>query len=749
MSEVNRDIYPLGQTGLNGMQICANKLNAYLNNEPWEQSIAISQSMNPNAPFNSVDFLTVDYNGLSVLHEHTQRNVQKIALTYIGTGASFGQNQYYNGSVDSIFIGATNELYYSYATLRKTGRTSFVQNCQAKYKPNLYDLITGIKYSNILCVLCVGFNNGLEYCSLKYYNEHKNTELANKTPACIFMLGFFGNADVSNVRRAIAPIDLTELHFQYWLLRSLNPIQIETTFADFYNAFPPCVGAGLNPLGVPNNHQLAVVLQAPSLIFPVVGCINGTLGKSQPWNTSPARNSNQGVVMYGGGYETMYTIDLDFADRIIRPILTQQAFDNALSIAATYGIPFTTDFPTDAHRLFNTDGLVTYAPIANAGGYFDGRFETLTESGEISQELSPENKTLWNGDENTPYNGRSYDPNIPIPTDNIDLTQPAMTAIDAFNRTYIIDGNSVDDLGALLWSGDQSFLDSVLKSFELYGEKPINGIINLMLFPFDVREKTGATRNETIKIGRYDTQIAAYRLPTNASAIYDFGSFKWVKEFDNFLDFEPFTTAELYVPFFGMFPLQNSHFIGKTIDIKVAVDFITGAATCIIYVSDRGIRHPVIYKNATLGIQIPVTGDDVSGRVNTILNNAMGVVPDVADMAKSAITKDIGGLAKSAISAEVHTFGADAVPTMYQTAGASTPECSLYLPKKPYIILYTPEIISSENYNNCVGYATFEDATIGDCHGFCKFDNIDLSNIIATDTEKTQILSALTGGVYL
>lgn len=749
MSEVNRDIYPLGQTGLSGMQICANKLNAYLNNEPWEQSIAISQSMNPNAPFNSVDFLTVDYNGLSVMHEHTQRDVQKVALTYIGTGVSFGQNQYYNGSVDGIHIGATNELYYSYATLRKTARTSFVQNCQAKYKPNLYDLITGIKFNNIIGVLCVGFNNGSEYCSLKYYYEHKDTELASKTPACIFMLGFFGNTDVSNVRRAIAPIDLTELHFQYWLLRSLNPVQIETTFADFYNAFPPSVGASLNPLGVPNNHQLAVPINAPSLIFPVVGCINGTLGKSQTWNTTPARNSSQGVIMYGGGFDIMYTVDLDTTDRIIRPVLTQNAFDNALSMAATYGIPFTMDFPTDAHSLFNTNGLITYAPIANAGGYFDGRFETLTESGELSPELSPENIALWNGDENTPYNGRSYDPNIPIPTDNIDLTQPSMTAIDAFNRTYIIDGNSVDDLGSLLWSGDQSFLDSVLKSFELYGEKPINGIINLMLFPFDVREKTGATGNETIKIGRYNTQIAAYRLPTNAKAIYDFGSFKWEKEFDNFLDFEPFTTAELYVPFFGMFPLQNSHFIGKTIDIKVAVDFITGAATCIIYVSDRGIRHPVIYKNATLGIQIPVTGDDVSGRVNTILNNAMGVVPDVTNMAKSAVTKDIGGLAKSAISAEVHTFGADAVPTMYQTAGASTPECSLYLPKKPYIILYTPEIVASENYNNCVGYATFEDVTIGDCQGFCKFDNIDLSNIIATDTEKAQILSALTGGVYL
>jgi hypothetical protein len=719
MSEVNRDIYPLGQSGLTGMLFCANKLNAYLNNEPWEQSIAIAQSMNPNAPFNSVDFLTVDYNGTSVLHEHTQREVQKIALTYIGTGASFGQNQYYNGSVDGIFIGATNELYYNYATLRKTLRSSFVQNCQARYKPNLYDLITGIKYSNILGVLCVGFNNGSEYCSLKYYYEHKDTELANKTPACIFMLGFFGNEDLSNVRRAIAPIDLTELHFQLWVLRSLNPVSIESTFVDFYNAFPPCVGASLNPVGVPNNHQLAVVLPAPSLIFPVVGCINGTLGKSQTWNTTPARNSSQSVIMYGGGFDTMYTVDLDTTDRIIRPVLTQQAFNSALSIAATYGIPFTTDFPTDVHSLFNTDGLVTYAPIANAGGYFDGRFETLTDSGELSQELSPENKALWNGDVNAPYNRRSYDPTIPIPAEEIDLTEPSFTPIGAFNKTYILNKDGVDGIQDFIYGADDSVIQNLLDGLKTFGTNPMNAFLSLHMYPFEVREFTGAAATARVVCGRVPISpqsgdVIGYLLPTDAKAVVDLGNFKIEQMFNCFLDFEPYTTIQLYIPFIGSVDLPPSLFMGKRVHVKIVCDWITAAATAIVYAD--GI--PLIYQSGIIGVSIAMTGDNHAKTASDVLSGIVGAAGSAAQAVSGAMSLNPVQTATGAADTLKNLLSAQAAytKTEFMQAGAASPMCALYLPNKCYITISRPRIGISEaerpQYNIINGFSMNRTATI-------------------------------------
>ena len=742
MSQINKTIYPDGTLYGDTMRVSANKLNVFVDNNPWEQSIAVSQSTADFAPFNNIDYFAPplgvgEYNIVNV-----KKSVQKIGLLYISTGETFGNNQYYTSNVDNIDFSDISHIYYTYISLRKTGRGSQItQNIQSKYRPENYEIVTGLNLQNVLGVVCVGFSDGY-YCSLKYYND--NYQTINKTAVSLFMVMFYGDTAVSNVRRCLAPVELEPIHNEFWRYdNSTTPAHLRTDYFDGSFAFPLSVCNTINPITA--GHSLYKTQTTPSIVFPLIGFCAGTGQFARLWSTN-VMNAAQGTPIYGGGNNHYYT--LTAINNRIYPVLAQAAFDDVIKVAATYGLPFAIDFPTDAHSLF-TSNITTFIPIANDGGYYNGRFETLTVNGVINPELSLQNLEQWNGGINAPYDDRSYNPDIPIPTDSIDLTQPNLTAIDAFNRTYIIDGNSVDSLGALLWSGDNSFLSDVMKSFELYGEKPINGIINLMLFPFDVRTKTGAAQNTTIKIGTYDTQIAAYRLPTNANAVYDFGAFKWEKEFDNFLDFEPFTTAELYVPFFGMFPLQNSHFIGKTIDIKVAVDFITGAATCIIYVSDRGIRHPVIYKNATLGVQVPITGDDVSGRVNTILNNAMGVIPDIGNVAKSAITGNIGGVVKSAISAEMHSFGVDAVPTMYQTAGSSAPECSLYLPKKPYIILYTPEIITTDNYNSCIGYATFEDVTIGNCHGFCKFDNIDLSNIVAIDAEKMQIANALTGGVYL
>jgi hypothetical protein len=427
------------------------------------------------------------------------------------------------------------------------------------------------------------------------------------------------------------------------------------------------------------------------------------------------------------------------------PVLTQKAFDEAHSIAATYGLPFRDDFPTDIHNVGS--GGTVFMPIANDGGYFNGRFETLSVNGVVSHDLTQQNLELWNGEKSDIFNKRIYDPDIPIPADVIDLTTPTLSGIDCFNKTYVLNRNDIEELGAYFWSGDDNILQLIKKAFDLYGEKPINGVINLMLFPFDVKTKTGAAATENIKIGTWDSGINVYRLPQNARAIYDFGSFKWDRVFDNFLDYAPFTTAELYVPFFGVFPLANENFIGKTVDIKCAVDFITGAATCIIYVTDRGARQPVIYRNATIGVQIPVSGDDVNSRVNALLDGGLKMGGDIVQGATAAATGNVGGVISAAISGTVHEFGATAIPTTFNSVGGSSPECSLYLPKKPYIILHLPDPITPENYGHAVGYACEKTVTIGDVSGFAKFSGVDVSGIVATSQEKDEIKTLLETGV--
>lgn len=746
MSEVNKNVYPDRTTVLSGIQLTSTQLADFALNSEWETSIAISQSTSENAPYNRITYITLKNDETPSTYDATEirNSVQKIALYYTQNLVNMAQNQYYNGSISysgSTFnIGQLNDAPYNFYSMRRapvlgSWTEGLINALQQRYNKRASFLITGADFKKILCVICVGFTNG-NYCSLKYYLDNKDS--MSLTPSNLFMIGLIDNDGGSNLQ-TMCPINMSPIKYHFWQRNEQTGV-ISEDERELQTLFPMPVLQQLTALGSGRN---VGATQVGTMAFPLIACMgDGRMNLTNYWSSKPAA----GTPIFGGVEGRHYTLHDD--SPFVYTHLSQYAFDDVMSVAACYGLPFSIDFPEYLHN-FDTDPTInTYIPIANDGGYYNGRFELLTIAGVVSSELSPENAVIYNGGKNAPYNGRTYDPNIPIPTDVIDLINPTLTAIDCFNKTYVLNRTDVEELGGYFWSADDNILTKIVKAFELFGEKPINGVINLMLFPFDVRAKTGATSQENITIGTWDSGINVYRLPQTAHAVYDFGSFKWERLYNNFLDYAPFTTAELYVPFFGVFPLANENFIGKTIDIKCVVDFITGAATCIIYVTDNGLRQPVIYRNANLAVQVPVSGDDVQTRITSYIDGATKASKDIMQAGTAAAMGDIGDTAKNIGVAAAHIFGAVAQPTVFNSAGSSTPECSLYLPKKPYIILHLPDIMTPENYGHAIGFSCEKTVAINDVSGFAVFANVDLSGVIATSQEIDEIKRLLETGVY-
>ena len=786
MSEINRENYPKRASSLENLSLTIRMSEipdqTY---DEWDTSIAISESMSEFAPFNCINYLTVTPNSGPLVNEFKKFVVQKIALYYLSStvNKSGNSNRYYNGSIESMFMGRAyeyNAVIYGgrYAPRGWTAQSNFARY----YHPENYYLIDGMKIQNVVCVICVLFTDN-SYCSLKWYNDNKQT--ISKTPMSLFMIGIYGDNN-TNTKQNFCPINMMKNTIDYWTNNNGN-LAHGTTEAPL--KYP--LGAGtLNAFG--DNYGIA---ESPSDVFPLVACIQGTmpLSKSNWWISSIVISS---VFIVGGAPNKHYTI-ADTAK--FNPVLSQKAFDEVHSIAATYGLPFRDDFPTDIHNV--SSGGTVFMPIANDGGYFDGRFEVLSVNGTVSSELSVQNLELWNGDVNTIFNNRNYDPDIPISTDIIDLVQPTLTPIDCFNKSYILNRDDVEQLADILWTHDQTIIDQMIELFKnWHAGDALNGIINLMLFPFDVRSKTGATENEPIVIGKYVTPIRTYRLGDTPSARYSLGSFKWNNEFGNtFLDYSPYTEAELYIPYFGTIPLSPEHFLNKEISIDLVVDFVSGAATVIVFVKERDAKHPVIYKNGNIAVQIPLSSNrsmeqqkqvvqnalSFGGGLKTRLENMMGggraepsgteQMPNLLDgngqlrltgpvqpqgetnlavsaaklgttAAMASPQAKIAMMAGQAIMSMLPTFSS---PSVFNEAGSATPDCALYLPNKPYIILYRPKVEKLKNYAHLIGHATMEDCVIGDCHGFSKFSNIDLSGLTATEEEKRLILTFLESGVYL
>ena len=349
------------------------------------------------------------------------------------------------------------------------------------------------------------------------------------------------------------------------------------------------------------------------------------------------------------------------------------------------------------------------------------------------------------GDENVDVNaGTISDPNgdpslndTNIYTDSIELTVPTLTATGVFNRCYVLDGNGVNDLCDYLYNANDSVFDEIIDGVLTRGN-PIESLIDLRLYPFDVRAFTGAGTAEFIKFGRTVTNVAASKLPHNANAVISLGSCVVMRQYDNFLDYE--MSAKLYIPFCGVCDLPIERILNRTISIKLIVDYITGACCAVVYAD----KLPLVYQSGIIGVSIPMTATDSAEFGKSIIGN---LITGASQIAHGNPAAAVGSFADA--GAKMWN-GSD-----IQTAGASSPQVALFQPKNAYLLLSIvnpPKEVYGDVYAATVGYETFKPVSeIGEMNGtgFTVFDNIRLSVGQATDAERDELLSLLTSGVFM
>ena len=419
--------------------------------------------------------------------------------------------------------------------------------------------------------------------------------------------------------------------------------------------------------------------------------------------------------------------------------------------AATYGIIVKTNLTTvnevvryDLSNLSSETNIII--PIMQDNGLFNGE-NAIDGADTVGTNVD----NITSGDINGIFNyGAVSDDNAIDPsvyTDRIDLTTPQLTAMDIFNRSFALNKSQVDQFANFIWNANDSIFQEVVDGLALMGENPINGVIDLRLYPFDVGAISGGLTSQ-IKIGRTNTGITGYRLTENSAAVINLGSVKFFptfKETAPFLDYEPYTTAELYIPFIGKIPISTAQFVGHTISVKMIVDFITGAGTAVVFCD----HIPVIYQQGVVGVSIPITGDNAAAYAQSVIGNVVQGAQSLAGITTSAAKGDIGGAVGNSVNYAMSVYQAMSTPTMFQTAGASSPQCALYQPMKPYFVVYRPKPKDVNIYGHTVGYATQKTVTVGAVQGYAEFGNVDTTGINATAEELAEIKQILESGVYI
>ena len=432
-------------------------------------------------------------------------------------------------------------------------------------------------------------------------------------------------------------------------------------------------------------------------------------------------------------YDTVSFVKSDSSNKYFSCSVVNVTKEQVMESAARCGFCFCTNSVDAANKKYGDKGF--YVPIIGDDGLTTGKYVDGAEAKNLPQSSWTTPTAQWDNSK--------YDPTKPIDpndyTDKIDLNKPTLTTTGIFNRTFGMNATNIRSLADYLWNADETVFNEIVKGLSLMGGNPIDGLIDLRLYPFDVVSHTSGGASKNIVVGRTDTKITGIEI-NDYNAVLDLGSCSFFPYFGNFLDYEPYTTGQLYIPYVGIVPISTAVFMGQTISCKMVVDITTGSCTAIVFCN--GI--PLIYKNGNMGVEIPMTATNSAQYASRIMSGLTSAATDLTLGAATGnpmqIASSVGGITDAAMASN---------NTIYNTAGSSSPACGLWQPQNCYFIINRPVPIVPDSYGHNVGYACNYQASLSSLSGFTCCYNTDINTLYATEEEKDEIVRLLGQGVYL
>lgn len=347
-------------------------------------------------------------------------------------------------------------------------------------------------------------------------------------------------------------------------------------------------------------------------------------------------------------------------------------------------------------------------------------------------------------------------PNIPVDpngdgnavSEPIIIYPPAITPIGNFNRTYLLTPNKVNQLATFLWHGNDG--DYWWEDLFKLNQNPLDTIIALKYFPFNLTKLVNLNNLTNIKIGNVLSDISGNPVPTDYNAILDLGKININYYYGSFLDHTPNTTVQLYLPYIGFTSINSDDCIGNDLNIKYAIDILNGQIVAMVFVGQKLL----FTQNGSMAIDIPLTGSNNTQIQAQIAKAGAGAIMSAAGIALAPLT---GGMSAAVAVGGAMSLGKSALDIGQLNAqkdiatrgGLESPYASLYAPNYPYVIINRPLIQNPQNLEKFYGGINPETTTLSNLSGYVKISDIHLDGLAIPETHKIKLLQELKNGVTI
>lgn len=303
---------------------------------------------------------------------------------------------------------------------------------------------------------------------------------------------------------------------------------------------------------------------------------------------------------------------------------------------------------------------------------------------------------------------------------------PNLSAVDTgFISLYNPTLAQLQSLANYMWS-DLFDLDTFKK---LFGD-PMQAILGLSIVPGPV--PSGGT--QTVKVGNISTGISMTRAASQYIDV-DCGTLNVEEFWGAYLDYEPYTKAEIYLPYIGTHQIAVDDIMGKAVHIKYHIDILSGACA-----AEIKCGSSVLYTFiGSVAVSIPITGNDWTNVINGVLSIAGAVGSMVAT----------GGASAPAAAGEIASAAVNSLKPNIEKSGSVSGGGGLLAGKVPVLILTRPRQALPASQNEFTGYPAFITRSLGAVSGYTEVHKIRLGGISATDAELDEIENLFKGGVIL
>lgn len=193
---------------------------------------------------------------------------------------------------------------------------------------------------------------------------------------------------------------------------------------------------------------------------------------------------------------------------------------------------------------------------------------------------------------------------------------------------------------------------------------------------------------QPIKFGKYNTQVNSKVVNQKVSRV-SCGKVTVPELYHNALDYSPFTTVRIWLPFLGFYDLSIDELSNKEIELTYSIDLVNGKALAEIS-NDDGVIYRFV---GTAYAQEPYHTESLNNMSTAYINGAY----NMADFT-------------------------------------------------PYLLIERPINLTPSN-NDLEGLPTYKVVTIGDMKGYLRCRKVFATDMIATEAEKNEIEALLHDGV--